>query len=92
MTLRRRDLLCATTLAAMGAAPDAAAAGANIKRTRNSVGPRGGNGRSRGHSYRVGGKRYPEQSSRQALRGLRRAQGGPGIVLVGGKYQPREAA
>ena len=26
-------------------------------------------------------KRYPEQSSRQAMRGHRRAQGGPGIVL-----------
>lgn len=28
------------------------------------------------------GRRYPEQSSRQAVRGQRRAQGGPGIVLV----------
>ena len=32
------------------------------------------------------GKRYPEQSSRQAMRGHRRAQGGPGIVLVDGMY------
>lgn len=31
-------------------------------------------------------KRYPEQSSRQALRGARRAQGGPGIVLAGNHY------
>ena len=92
MLKSRLNLATLLALAAMGAAPDAAAAGANIKRTRSSVGPRGGNGRSRGHSYRVGGKRYPEQSSGQALRGLRRAQGGPGIVLVGGKYQPREAA
>lgn len=27
-------------------------------------------------------KRYPEQSSRQAMRGSRRAQGGPGIYLA----------
>jgi hypothetical protein len=33
-------------------------------------------------------KRYPEQSSRQALRGMRRAQGGPGLVLVSGVYAP----
>jgi hypothetical protein len=26
------------------------------------------------------GKTYPEQSARQALRGLRRAQGGPGLT------------
>jgi hypothetical protein len=36
-----------------------------------------------GRSYRgIGnGFRYPEQSTRQAMRGLRRAQGGPGIDL-----------
>jgi hypothetical protein len=34
-------------------------------------------------------KRYPEQSSRQAMRGSRRAQGGPGIELVNGQYVPR---
>lgn len=28
--------------------------------------------------------RYPEQSTRQALRGQRRAQGGPGLVLIDG--------
>lgn len=33
--------------------------------------------------------RYPEQSSRQAMRAHRRAQGGPGIVLVGARYQAR---
>lgn len=33
-------------------------------------------------------KRYPEQSSRQTMRGHRRAQGGPGLVLVGNKYEP----
>lgn len=34
---------------------------------------------------------YPEQSSRQALRGQRRAQGGPGIVLNPRthEYEPR---
>jgi hypothetical protein len=32
------------------------------------------------------GKRYPEQSSRQEMRGYRRAQGGPGIRLVEGMY------
>ena len=31
-------------------------------------------------------RKYPEQSSRQALRGQRRAQGGPGIVLIDGVY------
>lgn len=36
-------------------------------------------------------KHYPEQSSRQALRGLRRAQGGPGIVLRDGVYVARSA-
>lgn len=34
-------------------------------------------------TLRAPGKRYPEQSSRQALRGSRRAQGGPGIYLAG---------
>lgn len=34
-------------------------------------------------------KRYPEQSSRQAMRGQRRAQGGPGIVLKDGVYVSR---
>lgn len=33
--------------------------------------------------------RYPEQSSRQAMRGYRRAQGGPGIELVDGQYMRR---
>ena len=33
--------------------------------------------------------RYPEQSSRQAMRGARRAQGGPGIELVEGTYMRR---
>ena len=44
-----------------------------------------------GRSYRgIGnGFRYPEQSRRQAMRGMRRAQGGPGIELVDGKYLPR---
>lgn len=32
---------------------------------------------------------YPEQSSRQAMRGQRRAQGGPGIVLRDGVYVAR---
>lgn len=36
-----------------------------------------------------GNRRYPEQSSRQAQRGMRRAQGGPGLVLKGGEYHPR---
>lgn len=36
-----------------------------------------------------GARRYPEQSSRQAMRGQRRAQGGPGIELVGGVYVAR---
>lgn len=31
--------------------------------------------------FRNPSKRYPEQSSRQAMRGHRRAQGGPGIEL-----------
>jgi hypothetical protein len=41
-----------------------------------------------GRSYRgIGnGYRYPDQSSRQAMRGMRRAQGGPGIKLEGGVY------
>lgn len=36
-------------------------------------------------------KRYPEQSSRQAMRAHRRQQGGPGIVLdtATGQYVPR---
>jgi hypothetical protein len=36
-----------------------------------------------GRTYRrIGnGFRYPEQSTRQAMRGFRRAQGGPGISL-----------
>lgn len=38
-----------------------------------------------------GNKRYPEQSTRQAMRGERRAQGGPGIVLVNGEWVPRTA-
>ena len=38
------------------------------------------------------GRKYPEQSSRQELRGFRRARGGPGLVLAGGEYQVREVA
>lgn len=36
-------------------------------------------------------KRYPEQSTRQELRGQRRAQGGPGITLNPRtfQYEPR---
>lgn len=34
-------------------------------------------------------KRYPEQSSRQAMRAHRRAQGGPGIELRDGVYIAR---
>jgi hypothetical protein len=34
---------------------------------------------------------YPEQSQRQALRGFRRAQGGPGIEFAGGSWQPKRA-
>jgi len=36
-------------------------------------------------------KRYPEQSTRQQLRGQRRAQGGPGITLNPRtfEYEPR---
>lgn len=34
------------------------------------------------------GRVYPEQSSRQALRGNRRAQGGQGIFLFDGRYMP----
>lgn len=46
-------------------------------------------GRSAGRVRRYAGKRYPEQSSRQAVRGARRAQGGPGIELVGNVWQAR---
>jgi len=44
-----------------------------------------------GRSYRhIGnGYRYPEQSSRQALRLHRRAQGGLGLVLTGTGYEPK---
>ena len=38
--------------------------------------------RARSHiSTRPAGRRYPEQSSRQAMRGHRRAQGGRGLTL-----------
>lgn len=38
-------------------------------------------------------RRYPEQSARQALRGMRRAQGGPGLMRMrDGTYVPRSAA
>lgn len=44
-----------------------------------------------GRSYRrIGnGYRYPEQSSRQALRLHRRAQGGIGLVFIGTGYEPK---
>jgi len=44
-----------------------------------------------GRSYRrIGnGYRYPEQSSRQALRLHRRAQGGRGLVFTGAGYEPK---
>lgn len=46
--------------------------------------------------YRIkpsGTSHYPEQSDRQALRGQRRAQGGPGLMRMGdGTYVPRSAA
>lgn len=46
--------------------------------------------------YRIkpsGTRHYPEQSDRQALRGQRRAQGGPGLMRMrDGTYVPRSAA
>ena len=93
MLKSKLTLTALLALGAMGnAANGAAAAVANIKRAaQQSPGPRGGRGRSRGHKLPAGGKRYPEQSSRQELRGFRRARGGPGLVLVGGEYQVRDA-
>lgn len=43
-------------------------------------------------SVRRPSRRYPEQSSRQAMRGYRRAQGGPGIELnrKTGEYDSRD--
>lgn len=43
-------------------------------------------------SVRRPSKRYPEQSSRQAMRGYRRAQRGPGIELntKTGEYDSRD--
>ena len=39
---------------------------------------------------RIRTSRYPEQSARQALRGMRRAQGGPGLLrMPDGSYVPR---
>lgn len=54
-----------------------------------STGPKKRNkqtGAPSGYRYAVGrgGSIYPEQSSRQEMRGHRRAQGGPGIRLVTG--------
>lgn len=43
--------------------------------------PRGAEIASLSPRFRQPPKRYPEQSSRQAMRAHRRAQGGPGIVL-----------
>jgi len=40
----------------------------------------------------IASRRYEEQGDRQALRGFRRAQGGPGIVKnERGHWVPREA-
>lgn len=70
-------------------------AGMNQAAQLPSVAPqRPRNARKSGKSRRSakvtqGARRYPEQSSRQAMRGQRRAQGGPGIVLVDGAYVPR---
>jgi len=38
---------------------------------------------------RFTGRRYPEQSTRQALRLHRRAQGGLGLVFTGTGYEPK---
>ena len=76
--------------AAIAMSADAMSAVAVATQPANSRGPN----RRRSRVLRRGGPgtQYPEQSSRQAMRAYRRAQGGPGIVLVDGVYQPREAA
>lgn len=74
--------LAALAAAGMMATPTATSEGARVTR-----GPRGK--AMRRIQPRFTGHRYPEQSSRQALRGSRRAQGGNGIVLVGGVYEPK---
>jgi len=61
-------------------------AGANAINARPPVGPV-----SIRH-YRKSGVTYPEQSSRQAMRGSRRQQGGPGIVLNAKTFQYVEVA
>jgi hypothetical protein len=67
-----RAALAAALLAGLSAVPSHAAAAPALRMP----------------SVRKPSKHYPEQSSRQALRGMRRAQGGPGLVLVRGKYAP----
>lgn len=47
--------------------------------------------RARRQRLSATGSVYPEQSSRQAMRGHRRAQGGPGIVLKDGVWAPRKS-
>lgn len=77
-----RSVLAALAAAGIMATPDAI--------TRATSTPRGYRARARRRIQpRFTGHNYPEQSSRQALRKYRRAQGGPGIELVGNVYQPR---
>lgn len=91
-TIKARLALAAASMAAMaGAAAHAVAAQPSrpspTRRRPRSTEPIGRY--STGYS---GTRRYPEQSQRQALRGQRRAQGGPGIVKnAQGHWTPRAA-
>ena len=75
-----QSLLAAAAISMMGAGGGAAhtiAASAPEPRSKRP----GRQSKATGMGYRRRGAAYPEQSSRQAMRGHRRQQGGPGIVL-----------
>lgn len=83
----RKSSLGLASLVAIAAAGLSGAAAAAMPR------PQAGR-RQRGRVFYPSGSgrnRYPVQSSRQELRGLRRAQGGPGITLNPRtfEYEPR---
>lgn len=83
----RKSSISLSILSALAAAGIMATPGA-IKRAASA--PRGYRAQAqRRIQPRFTGRNYPEQSSRQTLHKYRRAQGGPGIELVGNVYQPR---
>ena len=82
----RKSSLSLSVLSALAVA-GIMATPSTIEQTAQVTQHRGGRHSAQSRTLRRPGRVYPEQSSRQAMRGHRRAQGGAGIELINGRYE-----